>query len=1197
MEGARLRKFLKKFAAAAASIPAFAARPFRNTPPPTQTMARTGDARYTPVMARWEDRKDGTRVQQANRLDDVRYEDYDRARFYPVIRDGIRSIVSPASRANIHFVSDDPNIAELAQQELAPLVPAFIKQTIRGALEFGWHAVEIRWIPKFDVLASAGLQQGGEEKSERYYPFIWTVRRFAHFDPKDCRILIDTVTGDFGGIRQMVSMVKHHDVPGDKCLIYTHDREFDGNYGVAITKPAIPFVDLAVSLFDAMGKYADLFAVPGMIGRYPLGRTSFADGSTMENADLMQGLLEGIGAGHRISLPSNGWDNGNPRWAVDFFAPVSTSQGYTDMIGLVDDHIRMAIGTSEAAGSTNPDVGGLGDQGASDKIELHLQNIETYLDELKPQLDKLAGQFKTFNFGHDAPSLRVYFEPVDMNVTKALLAAVVEILSSGQPIQDADGNMIYPDWGKILQDKGIPTVSVSGKRLAKQLLDAAQQQIGAKTNPSGGEGGSAGDELVRQLTPDPEKPETELSARSAAFRLLLRALDHYDTAPAIRAKLKEAVVKLDEDFEGKHPRNSDGTFKTKEQLEAEAAAKDAATSGGDNRIGEIRKKLRNRYEEIGLDEKALKGLKEGAHKELQSENVKDKTHAQATLLAVQDLLDRKAIDKKDRGLPVHDEEDPAGGVSGLSSSLPLEKEQLDKAKAEKKFHEQSAWTRGRLPNVIEHDGDFHVVDKEGNLTPAKISDLMPKLRQKLEERGNEAYANLKRREAGEEVKKIEPANGSGHLEELSRLQGEADAKAKQFRPPDVDQRLESARRDLGRLDTQRAGLQRNIEYYEERVKTYKEAGYTTSVTRATKELNKYKKALAKLDENEAEIRATLTNRIAELEPLAKLPVDVNGEVDAAKARVWAYADQHKAELDKQFSAAVKSGDQPHDSFFDPTIWKDTSTLVGRYHEFGKAVYDKLFTGSEGDKFRQVADRIANAEKTYNEALDAYNNGWKSDPETRDARRQAYLDACKERDAAKAELAPMIFDRVSSHLQQIHGRPGSVPRKCDVDGKTKAKKAIVQSAIEEATSVMPERFRTALDRVLGRVYYSDARAHYQSDGVIRCDDSRSTMAHELMHAVEHGNRHELELSMAFLQARTAGERAQWLGSLTGNKGYGRDEVAKPDSFTNPYMGKIYRHASTEILSMGIEGVLHGRNGLITGDPDMAAFILGRLARKA
>jgi hypothetical protein len=553
-------------------------------------MARTGDARYIPI-ARFGQRG-GVRVQMASRLDEIDFRDYERVRFYPVIKDGIRSIVAPAARANVHFSCDDENISSLAQQELGHKIPSLVRQMLRGALEFGYHAVEIRWTPKFDVFTSSGLGTNGDEKTERYYPFIWSIDRFAHFSPHDTRILVDTLTGDFGGIRQFVVSSKDaHDVPATKCLIYVHDQEFDNNYGVPLTKAAVPFVDIAIDLFDSMGKYAALFAVPGMIGRHPSGRTNVGDGNVVENSQLMQTILNEINSGYRLSMPSDTYaEGGLPKWNIEFFSPVSTSEPYTAMLGEINDQIRMAIGVADAASSQPNSVGGLGDQGAGDKISLHLQNVETWLDDIRPQVDKFLDQFRVYNFGHDAPALRCYFEPVDMNVTKALLAAVVQLLSSGEPIQDAQGSLIYPDWGKILQDKGIPTISVSGKTMAQNLFAAAIGKItgdvpSGRQDGQGEAGGDSADEMTSDLS-----PKIEAAARIHGIKLIQEALEGNKfhgsdelkgNLRAILADLEETeITKLAEYEESKHPRKSDGKFAPKGEGEsgaggdAPAAAKD-----------------------------------------------------------------------------------------------------------------------------------------------------------------------------------------------------------------------------------------------------------------------------------------------------------------------------------------------------------------------------------------------------------------------------------------------------------------------------------------------------------------------------------------------------------------------------------------------------------------------------------------------
>ena len=1202
-----MRKFLRNFVQGAKALPIFARRPFKRETPSTEILGRTGDARYLPVMAQFGTRagKKGReqRVQMANRLDDISYADYDRARFYPVVRDGIRSFVNPIGRANIHFVCDNQDAAELAQQELAPLISDLARQSIRGGMEFGWHAAEIRPVAKFDIFVSTGLASNGVERNERYYPFIWSIHRFAHFDPADTRVLVDTVNGDFAGIRQFI-VAKHKDVPGSKCVIYVHDREFDNHYGVPLDKPAIPFIDLAISLFDSMGKYADLFAVPGMVGRYPLGRTSFGDNSVMENADLMQTLLEAIGSGHRISLPSNTWDNGEQKWGLDFFAPVSTSQGFTEMIELVNNMIRLSIGADENAGAETQKVGGVGDQGGGDKIELHLQNMETYLDAFLPEILKIANMFRVWNFGHDCPPIKAFYEPLDMNVTKTILAAIVELLSSGQPIQDSEGNLIYFDYGKILQDKGIPTVSVSGKRLAQQLMDSANQQLGQARNGDQGQGGQAGQDLVNQLTPDPNKPDTQLTAQKAAYRLLLTALDSYETAPGIRAKLKAAVIKLDDEFEGKHPRNDDGTFKTKEQMEAEAAAKHENVSGESSEMGDYRKRMRARYESVGVTNDALKNIKDHLHSELQDPETKDRSRAQAQLLAVQDVLDSRAVAKRDaQGKPAG----PAAKVHPDSIS----KEDLAKAKEDKKYHEQGAWTRGRLSNVVEHQGDIYVHGKDGKLTPAKHEDLIPKLRAKLDERKNEAYAGMKRRLAGDDGSSSDVSPDKNHTDQLHELRSKFSEIEAKHRPVNWKAQVDRANANVNMYERQISYIQGAIDRYQGEVDKGNSVGYYT------KAINKYKKDLDANKKALDKAKPIADALVKEIE--SKIDPATSSEYQDAKAQIWQFAHNNRDVLRDEFESDIAGGREPHELHFDSTLWghgvvAERFTTFGNQHlapVISKYLAETTDAQNEIDRLKAVsetknAERNKMWEEVYklphdsperNELWDKLNKG--------DAEHSAAVQAAYRR---LGEIKAAHYDRMRQMLTERHGERQKLPAKLEIDGSKgfrrgaretdgqfQRRKAAgspyenIEKGVTEFVSMVPERMRNQLDKALTRIYDSSARAHYSSGTIRVVHSDKSTIHHELMHGVE-TNPDELAISKAYLESRREpGERLSTIYK-------GRKEMGYKDKFSNHYTGKYY-NAATEIMSMGVEGLLHGEHNVLTDDHGLAAHVLGRLMVKS
>jgi SPP1 gp7 family putative phage head morphogenesis protein len=109
----------------------------------------------------------------------------------------------------------------------------------------------------------------------------------------------------------------------------------------------------------------------------------------------------------------------------------------------------------------------------------------------------------------------------------------------------------------------------------------------------------------------------------------------------------------------------------------------------------------------------------------------------------------------------------------------------------------------------------------------------------------------------------------------------------------------------------------------------------------------------------------------------------------------------------------------------------------------------------------------------------------------------------------------------------------------------------------------------------------------------------SLVHEMGHAIELAGP-ALKRSKAFLAVRTKGESLQKLAKLFPGRGYKPKEVAWPDQFFSPYVGRDYSvHGldATEILSMGFQAMAGRRANLkamLTKDPEMLYFLLGQLA---
>lgn len=95
-------------------------------------------------------------------------------------------------------------------------------------------------------------------------------------------------------------------------------------------------------------------------------------------------------------------------------------------------------------------------------------------------------------------------------------------------------------------------------------------------------------------------------------------------------------------------------------------------------------------------------------------------------------------------------------------------------------------------------------------------------------------------------------------------------------------------------------------------------------------------------------------------------------------------------------------------------------------------------------------------------------------------------------------------------------------------------------------------------------------------------------HELGHRMEHINGRISDASKKYLEERTAGEKARWLG-----EGYGKYEVAKFDKWMEPYMGKVYYSDATEQLSMATEYIFGGYEKM-PKDMDFVHYYQGVMA---
>lgn len=126
-----------------------------------------------------------------------------------------------------------------------------------------------------------------------------------------------------------------------------------------------------------------------------------------------------------------------------------------------------------------------------------------------------------------------------------------------------------------------------------------------------------------------------------------------------------------------------------------------------------------------------------------------------------------------------------------------------------------------------------------------------------------------------------------------------------------------------------------------------------------------------------------------------------------------------------------------------------------------------------------------------------------------------------------------------------------------------------------------------------------RAYANSNGTINLGKGGGDRVwwHEAGHHIEFENEDLARAARDWIEERATSSDVQRLRDITGIKAYDRREVAYPDDWINPYVGKVYGDAGTptEVWSMGVEhfNAPERMQYLYEKDPDHFFMVLGML----
>jgi hypothetical protein len=106
------------------------------------------------------------------------------------------------------------------------------------------------------------------------------------------------------------------------------------------------------------------------------------------------------------------------------------------------------------------------------------------------------------------------------------------------------------------------------------------------------------------------------------------------------------------------------------------------------------------------------------------------------------------------------------------------------------------------------------------------------------------------------------------------------------------------------------------------------------------------------------------------------------------------------------------------------------------------------------------------------------------------------------------------------------------------------------------------------------------------------DIKRSLFHEIGHHVEFQDKNAQRIAREWVESRAEGPPVR-LNRLVPESNYDDSELAVPDKFSNPYVGKVYNDGATEVMSMGLErwSSPASLSNHFIQDPDHAYLVIG------
>lgn len=316
--------------------------------------------------------------------------------------------------------------------------------------------------------------------------------------------------------------------------------------------------------------------------------------------------------------------------------------------------------------------------------------------------------------------------------------------------------------------------------------------------------------------------------------------------------------------------------------------------------------------------------------------------------------------------------------------------------------------------------------------------------------------------------------------------------------------------------------------------------------------------------------------------------------------------QPKIIKEPQSEQNIDKPDKPTVIKAEPRTLKE---FIDRGRDYGRTELDKIDKiYSDAEKSVNLKKLKASTDAEYSKVLaelekdPKFKKAYEKKPTLNDPRLEAWKKSKYNLEKAEAE----IDDRVREAMNELH-------KKMMSEGAINSSQAKEIFAAKKIDKTIPAKDRSQVEAVFTKAFQiTNGRGSSTLDVIERTKPRafanktdkkinigkgvrEKEILHELAHHIEFESPKVQKAANDFLISRSSSVIPEPLNKITDSNRYQPDEIAYPDKFISPYVGKVYDGKTTEVISMGIQHFINGNDmlNLYKKDREHFEFMLGIL----